>query len=67
MLFAWVARPAAWIDKNIIDGFYLLLAQLTQFSSVYIKGIQSGKVQAYAMYFFAGILSLASLLFYVLK
>jgi NADH-quinone oxidoreductase subunit L len=40
------------------------LAQLTGSISEFIKGIQSGKVQQYALYFFGGILALAVVFLY---
>ena len=55
VIFNLVARPAAWIDKNIVDGMMNGFAYLTATTSNMIKGIQSGKVQSYALYFFAGI------------
>jgi NADH-quinone oxidoreductase subunit L len=66
VLFNLVGKPAAWIDKNIIEGFYLLLASLTQSSSTAIKGFQSGSLQSYALYFLGGVLGLSVLLFYAL-
>lgn len=67
IIFNLIGRPAAWFDRNIVDGFMNLLAGVTQGISVFIKGIQSGKVQGYAMYFFAGILGLAILFIYFWK
>jgi NADH-quinone oxidoreductase subunit L len=65
-LFNLIGKPAAWIDKNIIEGFYLLVASLTQSSSTAIKGFQSGSLQSYALYFLGGVLGLSLLLFYAL-
>jgi NADH-quinone oxidoreductase subunit L len=67
ILFNLVGRPAAWIDKNIVDGFMNLLAAITAKISALIKGLQSGKVQHYALYFFAGIAGLAVLFIYLWK
>jgi NADH-quinone oxidoreductase subunit L len=66
VLFNLIGKPAAWIDKNIIEGFYLLVASLTQSSSTAIKGFQSGSLQSYALYFLGGVLGLSLLLFYAL-
>src|SRR6185295_40565 len=52
IIFNMVGRPAAWIDKNIIDGLMNGVASVTGGISSAIKGIQSGKVQGYAIYFF---------------
>jgi NADH-quinone oxidoreductase subunit L len=67
VIFNLVGKPAAWIDKNIIDGFYALSAGLTTAVSFSIRGIQSGKVQGYALYFFGGILGLAILFIYIMN
>ena len=65
IIFNLIGRPAAWIDKNIVDGFMNLLATTTGKISELIKGFQSGKVQNYALYFFCGILGLAVLFIYL--
>jgi NADH-quinone oxidoreductase subunit L len=65
IIFNLIARPAAWIDRNIIDGFMNWLASVTAEISAWIKGFQSGKVQDYALYFFAGIAGLAVLFIYI--
>jgi len=67
IIFNGIGRPAAWIDKNIVDGFMNLLATLTGKIAVLIKGLQSGKIQNYVIYFFGGILGLAVLFIYLLK
>ena len=67
IIFNLIGRPAAWIDKNIVDGFMNLLATTTGKISELIKGFQSGKVQNYALYFFGGILGLAVLFIYLWK
>ena len=67
IIFNLVGRPAAWIDKNIVDGFMNLLATVTAKISAMIKGLQSGKVQDYALYFFGGVAGLAVLFIYLWK
>ncbi len=67
VLFNLVGRPAAWFDKNIVDGFMNLLAKLTASLSELIKGYQSGKVQDYALYFFGGIAGLIIAFIYLWK
>ncbi|OYU97407.1 MAG: NADH-quinone oxidoreductase subunit L [Bacteroidetes bacterium B1(2017)] len=67
VLFNLIGRPAAWIDKHIVDGFYSLTALVTAEFSSTIKGFQSGNVQGYALYFLGGIMGLAVLIMYVLK
>ncbi len=67
IVFIGIGRPAAWIDKYIVDGFMNFLATTTANISTLIKGLQSGKVQNYALYFFGGIIGLAALFIYLLK
>ena len=67
IIFPFVGQPVAWIDKNIVDGFMNLLATSTAKISEFIKGIQSGKVQSYALYFFGGIAALAVIFIYLWK
>jgi NADH-quinone oxidoreductase subunit L len=67
IVFNLIARPAAWIDKNIVDGLMNGIANATASVSGFIKGIQSGKVQSYAIYFFGGIVGLAIVFLYLWK
>jgi NADH-quinone oxidoreductase subunit L len=67
IIFNLIGRPAAWIDKNIVDGFMNLLATITTKISALIKKLQSGKVQSYALFFFGGIVGLAVLFIYLWK
>jgi NADH-quinone oxidoreductase subunit L len=64
IVFKLVGKPAAWIDKEIVDGSINGLGNGTEQISTSIKGIQSGKVQTYAMVFFAGILVITVLFVY---
>jgi NADH-quinone oxidoreductase subunit L len=65
IIFNLIGRPAAWIDRNIVDGLMNGLAVTTAWVSVKVKGVQSGKVQDYALYFFVGIAGLAVLFIYI--
>jgi NADH-quinone oxidoreductase subunit L len=67
IIFNLVGRPAAWFDKNVVDGFMNLLALITASVSEFIKGIQSGRVQSYALYFFGGVIGLAAVFIYLWK
>lgn len=64
IIFNLIGRPAAWIDKNIIDGLVNLFARLTEWISSFIRGIQSGRVQNYALYFFGGVAGLSLIFIY---
>jgi NADH-quinone oxidoreductase subunit L len=61
IVFPLIGQPIAWADRNIVDGFMLLLAKTTLQISTAIKGFQSGKVQNYALYFFGGVVALSIL------
>ncbi|MBZ5857791.1 NADH-quinone oxidoreductase subunit L [Flavihumibacter profundi] len=67
ILFNLVGRPAAWFDRNIVDGTMNLLASTTAAISDLVKGWQSGQVQRYAIYFFGGIFTLGVIFIYLWK
>ena len=64
IIFNLIGRPAAWVDRNIVDGLMNGIANTTATISGLIKGIQSGKVQSYALYFFGGIVALTIVFLY---
>lgn len=64
IVFNLVGRPAAWIDRNIVDGTMNLLAKITAQISFAIKRMQSGKVQQYAAYFFVGVIGFVLIFIY---
>jgi NADH-quinone oxidoreductase subunit L len=67
ILFNLIGKPAAWFDKNIVDGLMNETGNTTELISEKIKGFQSGKVQQYAIYFLAGVIGLAVLFIYLWK
>lgn len=66
IIFNLIGRPAAWFDKNVVDGMVNLTGSATQLVAEKIKKVQSGKVQQYAIYFLTGAILLAVLFIYVL-
>lgn len=64
LLYGLIARPAAWFDRNVIDGLVVYTGDATQALSDKIKGLQSGKVQQYAFWFLFSVLLLALLFMY---
>jgi len=64
VLFNFVGRPAAWVDKNVVDGLVDFTGNSTQIISEKIKKVQSGKVQQYAIYFLTAVIGLALLFIY---
>jgi len=67
IIFNLIGKPAAWIDKNIVDGTMNGIAWTTGQISFLIKGLQSGRIQSYALYFFGGIICLVIIFLYVWK
>ncbi len=64
IVFNLIGRPAAWFDKNVVDGLMNAIGNSTQNISEKIKRFQSGKVQQYSIYFLAGVIGLALLFIY---
>jgi NADH-quinone oxidoreductase subunit L len=67
IIFYGIGRPAAWIDKNIVDGAVNFTGMATQAFSESIKGMQSGKVQQYAAVFFTAAVVFALVFIYLWK
>lgn len=61
IIFNIICRGIAWFDRHIIDGAMNGLAAMTNFFSVKIKGMQSGYIQAYVLWYFFGALVLAAI------
>ncbi|HUS00509.1 MAG TPA: NADH-quinone oxidoreductase subunit L, partial [Chitinophagaceae bacterium] len=64
IIFNLIGRPAAWFDKNVVDGMVNATGYSTQMISEKIKRFQSGKVQQYAIYFLVSVLGMALLFIY---
>lgn len=64
IIFNCIGRPAAWFDRNIVDGAIQQSGLLTEKFSGSIKQLQSGKLQSYTMYFLGGVIVLAALLIF---
>ena len=64
IIFNCIGRPAAWIDKHVVDGLVNASGNITQKISDKIKIVQSGKVQSYALYFLLGMLGLVLFFIY---
>lgn len=67
ILFNLIGRPAAWFDRNVVDGLVNLSGRVTLGISKGIKKFQSGEVQQYAIYFLTGVIILAVVFIYILK
>jgi NADH-quinone oxidoreductase subunit L len=64
VIFNFVGRPAAWFDKKVVNGLVNATGNTTEAFSRKIKGIQSGKVQNYAIYFLIATIVMAVLFIY---
>jgi NADH-quinone oxidoreductase subunit L len=64
ILFNLVGRPAAWFDRNVVDGAMNGSAIVTSKISFSLKFMQSGRLQGYAMWFLGGILVMAIIIIY---
>jgi NADH-quinone oxidoreductase subunit L len=66
ILFNILGNAAAKADRQVVDGGVNGVASLTATISEKIKGLQSGHLQEYAIWFVAGALSLTVYLIYLL-
>jgi NADH-quinone oxidoreductase subunit L len=60
VLFNLIAKPAAWIDRNVVDGLVKGTGTGMEWISYRIKGLQSGKVQQYGLFFLFGVIIIVS-------
>ncbi|TDH29261.1 NADH-quinone oxidoreductase subunit L [Segetibacter sp. 3557_3] len=67
IIFPFAGRPAAWFDRNVVDGCINGLAYITASTSNAIRWVQSGRLQHYTLYFFGGIAGLAIIFIYLWK
>jgi NADH-quinone oxidoreductase subunit L len=65
IIFNLVSTPIAWFDRHVIDATMDGFAGVTQWTSVKIKGFQSGQVQQYAYVFLLGTLIIAALVLFI--
>lgn len=58
VIFKRISAPIAWFDRRFIDGFMDALASVTNSASEAIKGLQSGRLQQYALVYLIGVIVL---------
>ena len=63
IIFNIICKSIAWFDRHIIDGTMDMFAHMTQKASVAIKGMQSGSIQAYVVWYFIGAILLGVITF----
>ena len=61
IIFGGICKGIAWFDRHVIDATMDAFASITQYASLKIKGMQSGSVQGYVMWYFIGALLLAAI------
>ena len=59
IIFRHISTPIAWFDRHVVDGTMNLMATLTQSTSYHIRGLQSGRLQSYAVVFLLGAMIVA--------
>ena len=62
IIFGCISRPIAWWDRHVVDGFFNFLAWGAEATSDEIRGLQSGRIQQYALVFLLGALALILIL-----
>lgn len=62
VIFRYISTPIAWFDRNVVDGFMDMLARGANSASYAIRGMQSGSIQRYCIWFLGGALVLTIIL-----
>ena len=58
-IFGIICKSIAWFDRNVIDATMDGFAKITQKTSFAIRGMQSGSIQTYVLWYFLGAVALA--------
>lgn len=61
IIFGIICRSIAWFDRHVIDATMDGMAWIAQRASASIKGMQSGAIQAYVIWYFMGAVVLAAI------
>ncbi|MDE6448144.1 MAG: NADH-quinone oxidoreductase subunit L, partial [Muribaculaceae bacterium] len=61
IIFGIICTAIAWFDRHVIDATMDAFAKVTQKVSYSIRGLQSGNVQAYVLWYFFGAVALAAI------
>lgn len=59
IIFNLICKGIAWFDRHVIDATMDGFAKITQKTSFAIRGMQSGSIQTYVLWYFAGAVALA--------
>lgn len=60
IIFRHICMPIAWFDRHVVDETMNLMATITQSASYHIRGLQSGRLQSYAVVFLLGAMIVAA-------
>jgi len=66
IIFDKISAPSAWFDRHVVDASMNGIGNGTVWISEKIKGLQSGRVQDYAMFFLSGVVVITMLFWYFL-
>ncbi len=61
IIFNIICKSIAWFDRHVIDATMDGFAKVSQRTSVAIKGMQSGSIQSYVLWYFFGAVVLAAI------
>ncbi len=61
IIFGIICKSIAWFDRHVIDATMDAFATVTQKASYAIRGMQSGSIQAYVLWYFFGAIILAAI------
>ncbi|MDE6142690.1 MAG: NADH-quinone oxidoreductase subunit L, partial [Muribaculaceae bacterium] len=61
IIFNIICKSIAWFDRHVIDATMDAFAKITQKTSYAIRGMQSGEIQTYVIWYFAGAVVLAAI------
>jgi len=67
LIFNLIARPLAWFDRQVIDGFMNFTATATHWISEELKEFQSGQLQKYAYIFLSGVILIVLVVLYTYR
>jgi len=66
IIFNIICKSIAWFDRHVIDATMDAFAKVTQKTSYAIRGMQSGEIQTYVLWYFAGAVVLAAVTWFCL-
>ena len=61
IIFNIICKSIAWFDRHVIDATMDGFAKITQKTSFAIRGMQSGSIQTYIVWYFLGAVLLAGI------